>query len=89
MIKQYEYVAKPVVRAVQWNNTMSAVEDIQSLIGKQHVRYDADLLRIKAGPDGESGWVTVPLKNWVVYTAGDAWPCRNKHFTESYKELEA
>ena len=87
MIKVYEYVAKPVVRAVQWNNTLTAVEDVQTLLGRDNVRYDVDNLRIKAGPEGESGWVTIPLGNWVVYSAKDAWPCRHKHFTDSYREL--
>ena len=85
MVKTYEVKQRRQVQAVQWRDTNFA--EIVSLCDSEFVKMNDLSLKLKAGPHGYSGWVTVPVGGWVVRKDNDRWPCNNKAFLDMYGEV--
>lgn len=84
------YVSKPTeIEAVQW--TGDNLEEIEEFGVKfrYSVRWPHSL-KIKAGKDGESGFVPLPLGHWVARNAGDLsdhWPLNPEQLQRKYEAV--
>lgn len=79
------------IRAVQWDGSPEALTAI-ALLGAPIDRAVSGEkpLRIKAGPNGQSGWVNVFEGNWVATDGtGDFWPITGEQFAATYETVEA
>lgn len=75
------------IEAVQW--TGENREEVEAFGAT--ITFVVGELRLKAGRNGESGWVTVPTGSWIARSAGDAgdhWPLDPDHLARKYVSID-
>jgi hypothetical protein len=73
------YIARPAtIEAVQWDGTTEAASELVLLATAGKVRFAGDdECEVRAGVDGSSGWLPIPVGTYVARNPGDPsdlWP---------------
>lgn len=80
------------IEAVQWAGDNEAQMKAFAS-GRTRKEYTGDglwHLELMAGKDGESGWIPIPVMNWVACSAGDHsdyWPIEPDYFASKYEKI--
>ena len=90
MINTKRFRTKPSeIEAVKWTGgNLSEIEAFGVEL-RYAARWD-EPLKIKAGKDGESGFVPLPLGHWVARNAGDLsdhWPLNPEQLQRKYEAV--
>lgn len=81
------YRRKPTeITAAQWDGSDRAREAIYAM-GAEFTNSPGKAALL-AGPNGQSGWVSVPLGTWVATDGtGDFWPIAHRQFAATYEPV--